>query len=117
MEESSWSESREMSIICSDDDEKSYCDDCDYLLIERKDGSSICSNCQRIYSQDNVTKHKSKLVPEIDPYRNEGPELVSITGYADPKKKKPTIGDIEDQHWVRQGKGRKILEVDEWVPE
>jgi hypothetical protein len=77
------------NIVFSDDGDRAYCSSCDYLLIQLKDGSSVCSNisCQRTYNPDSVQKHKSKLGPSKSRYDNEGPELVSITGYTNPNKK------------------------------
>ena len=108
------------AIVFSDDDEKSYCDDCSYLLIERKNGSTIYSNpdCRREYLPDSINKHKRKLQPDKSRYSEEGPELISLTGYGQPsKKKKETMLDKEEKAWVSSGPGRSIIDVQEWLPE
>src|SRR5215217_6559646 len=91
-------------IIYFGEDDKSYCSSCDYLLYERKDGSMVCSNgdCGRIYSPNEVRKHKSKLGPEIEKRAidGDGPEVVPITDYTNMKRKIPTPGDIEDKAFV-----------------
>jgi len=90
------------AIIYIGDDDNGYCAACDYLLYERKDGSKICSNpdCERTYTPDEVTKHKSKLGPELQKRAHaaadgDGPLLVAITDYTSPKKRSPTPGEVE----------------------
>src|SRR5689334_12687564 len=88
-------------VFTYDDDDKSYCDetDCGYLLIERKDGSRICSNpdCSREYMPDSVNKHKRDLQP-IESQYDDGQLLVPMKEYGSYKKpKKPTIWDKEDK--------------------
>jgi hypothetical protein len=105
-------------VFFYNDDDNSYCDekDCGYILIERKDGSKICSNpdCRREYLPDSVNKHKRSLQP-ID---SDEPIIVPMTEYGSyKKKKKPSILDKEDKAWVSQGSGRSIIAVDEYWPE
>jgi uncharacterized Zn finger protein (UPF0148 family) len=103
-----------MSIIFSDADDEAWCDDCDARLIERKDGSSICSNCSRVYTPDSVQKHHMELQPEKNPYSNEGPELVSITGYTEQQqKKKPSVFDKEDKFIESKKTGFKFIESED----
>ena len=95
------------AIIYDGEDDQSYCGACDYLLYERRDQSMICSNpdCGRMYTPDDVTKHKSKLGPELQKRNHDGgdgPLLVSITDYTSPKKRTPTPGEIEDLAMVRR---------------
>ena len=107
-------------VFSDDDDEKSYCDDCSYLLIERKDGSMRCSNpdCGRQYSPDSVNKHKRKLRPDKSPYDGSDVPLVSMTEYGSyAKKKKQTILDKEEKAFVAARPGRSIINVEEWLPE
>jgi DNA-directed RNA polymerase subunit M/transcription elongation factor TFIIS len=105
------------SIVFSDADDKSYCDSCDALLYERKDSSMICSGCGNVYNPDSINKHHMDLQPEISQYRNDGPELVPMTEYAEPQKKKPTIGDIEDKVFVSRKSGMSITSVEEYFPQ
>jgi hypothetical protein len=82
-------------------------------------GSRICSNgsCGREYLPDSVNKHKRKLSPDKSYSQQEGPELISLTGYATAQKKKPSILDKEDKAWVSQGSGRSIIDAEEFYPE
>lgn len=106
------------NIVFEDDGDKAWCNSpCDALLIERKDGSHICSYCGREYLPNAVNKHKRRLGPVEDPYDSEGPELISLTGYAQPGRKKPTILDKEDKAFVSGKSGMSITSVDEWLPE
>jgi hypothetical protein len=87
-----------VSIIFSDDDDKAWCNDCDALLYERKDGSSVCSNgnCGRIYNADSIKKHHTQLGPTKEsPYKNNGPEVVPLDSYADPERKKKPASPID----------------------
>jgi hypothetical protein len=60
----------------------------DALLYERKDGSSICSNCGRIYNPDSIQKHHTELEPEKESvYKNDGPEVVPLDAYVNPQSK------------------------------
>jgi hypothetical protein len=107
-----------MSIVCDDDDEKSYCNSpCDALLIERRDGSMICSYCGREYLPDSVKKYKDQLQPNKSRYDRDGPLLVSMTSYTEKQKKKPSVFDREDKAWLAQGKGRSIIAEEEYYPE
>ncbi len=103
----------------SDDDDIAWCDpQCDARLYERKDGSRICSYCGREYLPDSVNKHKRKLSPDKNRYETDGPELISLSGYAEPqKKKKQTVLDKEDKLWLAQGKGRSIIDSEDFYPE
>ncbi len=109
-----------MSIVFDDEPDKSWCDqpDCGGLLIERKDSSSICSICLHEYLPDSVKLHKSKLGPTKGYYdKDDGPELINIREYTEPRKKKPSILDKEDRIWASQGSGRSIIDYDEFYPE
>jgi hypothetical protein len=109
-----------MNIVCDDGpDEKAWCDPpCDALLIERKDGSMICSYCAREYLPKSVNKHHRTLEPIENPYDTDGPILVSMNEYGSyVKKKKETILDKEEKAFVAAGKGRSIIDVEEWLPE
>ena len=109
-----------MSIVFDgDDEEKGWCSDCDALLYEKRDRSMICSNpdCAMTYLPDLVKKHHRKLSPGKSHYSQEGSELISLTGYAEPQRKKETVLDKEEKAFVRQGKGRRIIDVQEWLPE
>ena len=83
-----------MSIIFSDDeDDKSYCSPpCDALLIERKDGSSICSYCGREYRADSVKKHKREFGPDKETSQ---PEVVPLEAYHNPEKSKKPKSPID----------------------
>ena len=107
-------------VFTYDDDDKSYCDetDCGYLLIERKDGSRICSNpdCRREYLPNAVNKHKRDLQP-ID---HDEPIVVPMKDYGSyTKKKKQTVLDKEEKAFVAAGRGagRSIIDIDEYWPE
>jgi hypothetical protein len=112
------------AFIFSDDDkdENSWCDSCDSCdakLIERRDGSMVCSNsdCGREYLLKSVNRYKRELQPVESPYDTDGPEIVPMTDYAaiiQPKKE--SVLDKEDRHWVSKGSGRSITDVDEWFP-
>jgi hypothetical protein len=90
-----------MSIVFTyDDDDRSYCDDCSYLLIERKDGSRVCSNsdCGRQYPAGSLSHHKRDLQPLESRY-DDGPLVVPMKEYGSYKKpKKPSVFDREDKH-------------------
>jgi hypothetical protein len=88
-------------IYSGDDDEEAvWCDPpCDARLIERKDGSMICSYCCREYLPNSVNKHKRKLEPTDGRYYDNNPELIPLTDYGSyTKKKKPSVFDAEDRH-------------------
>lgn len=107
------------AIIFSDDDDASWCDWCDARLFERKDGSMVCSNgeCGRIYSAESTTKHHTTLRPVIDPYSNQGPELISMPEYATGRQKlKPTPGEVEDKYLERKKSGFHITDATELFP-
>src|SRR5690242_20153796 len=85
-----------MSTVFTDDEDKSFCDKCDYILIPRKDGSMICSYCEKEYLPDSVKKHRRSLGPRDD--ANGDPIVVPMTEYGSyAKKKKPTVFDREDR--------------------
>jgi hypothetical protein len=105
-------------IFSDDDDDKAWCNPpCDALLIERKDGSMICSYCGREYLPQAVKKHKRHLGPIESPYDDSEVPLVSLSDYSNPQRKKQSILDKEDKIWVSQGSGRSITSEDEWFPE
>lgn len=108
-----------MSIVFDGyEDEKKWCDPpCDALLIERKDGSHLCSYCGREYLPDSVNKHKSKLRPDKSAYENDGPELITLDDYTTPRKKKPTQGDIEDRAFTSKKSGLSITSYEEYLPD
>jgi hypothetical protein len=107
------------SIVFSDDDGQSYCDWCDALLYERKDGSMICSNgvCCRVYSPQQITRHKRKLGPSESSTDSSEPLLMSLSDYATPQHKQPSILDREDRKFVQQSSGRSITSYEEFYPE
>jgi hypothetical protein len=78
----------------------------------------LCSNgsCGRIYLPEATTKHKSKLSPDVERADGDGPELVSITGYTEPRRKPPTPGEIEDRVFASKKSGLSITEAEEWLP-
>lgn len=108
------------NAIVFDDGEgegRSWCNSpCDALLYERKDGSMICSYCGREYLPDSVKKHKMGLQPSKNPYDNTGPELIPLTGYGRPNKKKPQITEYEDIYFVSRKSGMSITKSEEWLP-
>jgi hypothetical protein len=85
------------SIVFFDEDDNAYCNSpCDALLIPRKDGSMICSYCNREYLPNSVKRHKRHLGPVDD--AREDPILVPMTEYGSyAKKKKPSVFDREDR--------------------
>ncbi len=106
------------AIICDDVPDDVYCDPpCDALLIERKDGSMICSYCGKEYLANAVKKHKRHLGPIESPYDDSEVPLVSLSDYANPQRKKPSILDKEDRAFVAGKPGRCITDVQEWFPE
>lgn len=110
------------TIIYNGEDDNAYSSACDYLLYERGDGSMICSNgqCGRVYSADDVTKHRAKLGPELQKRNQDGGDgqlLVAITDYTSPKKKTPTPGEIEDLAMVRKKSGMSITSYEEYLPD
>jgi hypothetical protein len=107
-------------VFTEEDDENAWCDDCDALLIPRKDESMICSNpqCGRQYLPDSINKHKRRLRPDKSRYdNNDGPELVPLTGYGSyAKQKKPTVFDREDRAFESKS-GRYFTSEETWLPE
>lgn len=91
-----------MSTVFFDEDDNAYCNPpCDALLIERRDGSMICSFCGKEYLPGSVKKHRRNLGP-IDDGNN--PLLVSMPEYgSNTKKKKPSVFDREDRYMTRSG--------------
>ena len=108
---------RNESTVFDDDDDKSWCDSCDALLIERRDGSMICSYCGREYLPNAVKKHKRHLGPIENPYDDGEVPLVSLSDYTNPQRKPSTILDKEDRAFVAGKPGRSITNVEEWFPE
>jgi hypothetical protein len=106
-----------MPAIVFDDseDEKSWCSDCDALLIERRDQSFICSYCARVYQPDSIKKFKSKLGPLKDPYSDEGPELIPMTSYTEKQKKPPSVFEKEDRFFQSKS-GRSITSYEDYWP-
>jgi DNA-directed RNA polymerase subunit M/transcription elongation factor TFIIS len=104
-----------MSIICSDDDDKAYCDKCDYLLVPsttHKD-MMVCTNCESIYDPQSNLLHRQELKPEVSVY-DSGPEFVAMDQYTQPKSKKPTVGEYEDRRMTQKKSGFRIIEAEEW---
>jgi hypothetical protein len=96
--------------IVSDEEGNSYCNLCDALLFERRDGSMICSNgyCAKTYSADSVKKHRTKLGPMKE---TESPEIVPLRDYANynPRKAKPKNPiDYEDEKMFKPRAGFSI---------
>ena len=104
------------SIVFSDGDDAAYCDLCDARLIERKDGSMMCSFCNHVYNPDQITKHRMDLQPEKSKGNQDGPELVNITDFT-AQKKGPTQVDIEDKMFVKRKSGMSITSFEEYFPE
>jgi hypothetical protein len=106
-------------IYDGDDDDVAWCSDCDARLYERKDESHVCSNpsCGRVYQPNSVKKHKTGLHPVVDPYEIEGPALLPLTSYYTKKKKKPSLGDKEDQAFVSKKSELSITSYEEYLPE
>jgi hypothetical protein len=100
-----------------DDEEKKYCDSCDYLLIEKRDGSSICSNCSREYLPDSINKHKRKLGPSKSRYNDDGPILEPMTEYGQPRKKNETLPDKEERMMASKKSGFYWTDIQQWPPE
>ena len=101
-----------------DDEEKKYCDSCDYLLIEKRDGSSICSNCGREYLPDSINKHKRKLGPSKSRYSDDGPILEPMTEYGQtPNKRKGIVLDREEKAMAQKKSGFHWTEIEQWPPE
>jgi len=108
-----------MNIVCDDGPDKAWCDQygCGGELQELKDGTMICLACDYAYLPNSVTKHKRNLQPIESQYDTDGPILVSMNEYGQPQRKKPTILDKEDKIWLAQGKGRSIIDVEDYWPE
>jgi hypothetical protein len=108
-----------MSSIIFDGDksEKLWCDPpCDALLIERRDGSHICSICCREYRPDSVNKHKRKLGPTEDKYDSSGPEIIPLTGYGSYTRKKTSVFDREDSYMASKKSGFNWVEHEDYTP-
>jgi hypothetical protein len=100
-------------IYSGDDDEEAvWCDPpCDARLIERKDGSMICSYCCREYLPNSVNKHKKTLEPVEGRHYDSNPELIAMPGYGSyAKKKKPSVFDREDKHIASKKSGFSWME-------
>src|SRR5689334_19879607 len=107
------------NIICDDGpDDKAWCDPpCDALLIERKDGSMICSYCAREYLPKSVNKHHRTLEPIENPYDTDGPILVSMNEYGSyTKKSKPSVFDREDRFMASKS-GFSWTDIEDLGPE
>ena len=104
-------------VFSDDDDDNSWCGDCDALLYERKDGSMICSNpqCGRNYLPSEVKKHKRHLGPVESPYDDSDVPLVSLSDYANPQRKKPSVFDREDRLFESKS-GRYFTEHEDYFP-
>jgi hypothetical protein len=105
--------------VVSDDEGNSYCNNCDALLFEHKDGSMICSNgyCAKTYSADSVKKHHTKLGPMKE---TEAPELVPLQDYAhfNPQKQKQKNPiDYEDEKMFKPRAGFSITSKEDFFPE
>jgi uncharacterized Zn finger protein (UPF0148 family) len=107
------------TIVFSDDEGNSYCNLCDALLFERKDGSMICSNgyCAKTYNANSVTKHHTKLGPVKE---TETPELVPLNLYANfnpQKQKQKNPIDYEDEKMFKPRAGFSITSKEDFFPE
>jgi hypothetical protein len=112
-------EDRKITVVSDADEDKSYCNTCDALLYERKDGSMICSNgyCAKTYNADSVTKHHTKLGPTKEA---EAPELVPLDLYAhfNPQKQKQKNPiDYEDEKMFKPRAGFSITSKEDFFPE
>jgi hypothetical protein len=109
------------AIIFTDEENNSYCNLCDALLFERRDGSMICSNgyCAKTYNADSVTKHRTKLGP-VKQNLNEGPEIVPLNLYANfnpQKQKQKNVLDYEDEKMFKPRAGFSITSKEDFFPE
>jgi uncharacterized Zn finger protein (UPF0148 family) len=105
------------AIIFDDDSGDVYCDSpCDALLIERKDGSMICSYCGKEYLPQSVKNHKRHLGPIESPYDDSDVPLVSLSDYANPQRKKPSVFDKEDKLFEASKSGRYFTEHEDYFP-
>jgi hypothetical protein len=110
-----------MPIVCDDGpDENAWCDWCDALLYELKDGSMICSNgtCCRVYSPTSVTKHKQKLGPSESPTDSSEPLFMHLgPGYGSYATPKTSVFDKEDRHIASKKSGFHWVEHEDYWPE
>jgi DNA-directed RNA polymerase subunit M/transcription elongation factor TFIIS len=105
-------------VFALDDDEKSYCDVCDYLLIPRANGTLVCSGCEKIYDEDSITLHHSELHPKIDPYARDEPEVIPLKNYYSGNSKQIEEDPrLEADDRFLKTKGRSILNTDTWFPD
>jgi hypothetical protein len=107
------------TIVFSDDEGNSYCNSCDALLFERKDGSMICSNgyCAKTYNPGSVKKHHTKLGPVKE---TESSELVPLHLYANfnpQKQKQKNPIDYEDEKMFKPRPGFSITSKEDFFPE
>jgi hypothetical protein len=107
------------AVIFTDEENNSYCNLCDALLFEKRDGSMVCSNgyCAKTYSADTVTKHRSKLGPVKE--SGTSPEIVPLEVYHNPQKQKQkNILDSEDEKWsFFKRAGVSITSKEDFFPE
>ena len=84
-----------MSIVSFDGDEdKIYCNakNCGGLVVQlNKNGDSVCTLCEHVYSQNSTLLHKKKLKPDNE---EADPMFVPMTNY-------------------KQGRGRSIIDYEE----
>jgi uncharacterized Zn finger protein (UPF0148 family) len=109
-----------MSIIFSGEKDDSYCNKDGTKLIERVDGTALCPSCEKLYNlETDTTMHLSTVVPEINPYSKEGPEIVRMDQYAEykgKKKKKEEVTAYEDVYWAARKSGLYITDSEEFLP-
>ena len=101
-------------IVCDDSDgeEKEYCGKCGEMLLplNKNSNDKACYSCEKIYPESSTKYHRKKLQPDSD---DGEPIFVSMSNYNANKPKTPTPGDIEDEAFVRQGRGRSMIDVQE----
>jgi hypothetical protein len=61
--------------------------------------------------------HLSTVVPEVNPYSKEGPEIVRMDQYADKSKnKKDEVTAYEDVYFAAKKSGLHITDSEEFLP-
>jgi hypothetical protein len=66
---------------------------------------------------DSIKKYKSKLGPLKDPYSNEGPEIVSMKDYTNPRKKSLSVGETEEKLMASKKSGFSWTQIETYWPE
>jgi uncharacterized Zn finger protein (UPF0148 family) len=109
-----------MTIICSGNDDIAYCEKDGTRLIERKDGTAICSTCEKTYNlETGIAKHLMDLQPEINKQysSNAEPDFIRLDKYAEAgSKKKQEVTAYEDVYWAARKSGLHITDSEEFLP-